>query len=70
MKEHIGEEYYPFVDYEIVKVDEKLVLRVECKESPSPCYLDQNDFYVRTNPSTDKLEGPKLVAYVKNHFNK
>lgn len=68
LKERIGEEYYPFIEYKVVSAKEKLVLWVECKASPSPCYLDQIDFYVRTNPATDKLEGPKLVEYVKNHF--
>ena len=49
-------------------VDVKHVLFVECKSSQAPCYLDRMEFYVRTNPATDKLEGPKLVEYVKNHF--
>lgn len=69
IKERIGEEYYPFIDHKAVQVDEKCILLIECKESQSPCYLDNADFYVRTNPATDKLEGPKLVEYVKNHFN-
>lgn len=68
LKIRIGEEYYPFIEYRAIKVDVNQVLFVECKQSQSPCYLDRTDFYVRTNPSTDKLEGPKLVEYVKNHF--
>ena len=68
LKERIGEEYYPFIEYRVIKVDDKPVLFVECKSSQSACYLDRKDFYVRTNPATDKLEGPKLVEYVKNHF--
>ena len=68
LKERVGEENYPFIEYRVVRVNDKLVLWVECEASPSPCYLDQIDFYVRTNPATDKLEGPKLVEYVKNHF--
>lgn len=68
LKTRIGEEYYPFIEYRAIKVDVKHVLFVECKSSQSPCYLDRKDFYVRTNPATDKLEGPKLVEYVKNHF--
>lgn len=64
----IGEEFYPFIEPKLIKVDEKYVLLVECKPSPNPCYLDGKDFYVRTNPATDRLEGPKLVEYVKNHF--
>ena len=70
LKERIGEENYPFIKYSKIKVADKTVLRVDCKESPSPCYLDRSDFYVRTNPATDKLEGPKLVEYVKHHFPK
>lgn len=68
IQKRIGEEYYPFIEYRAVKVDANHVLFVECKPSQSPCYLYRTDFYVRTNPATDKLEGPKLVEYVKNHF--
>lgn len=68
LKDRIGESYYPFIDVSIVDVDENPVVVVECKSSQSPCYLDNTEFYVRTNPATDKLDGPKLVEYVKNHF--
>ena len=46
----------------------KKVLLVECKRSKSACFIDGKDFYVRTNPATDKLEGTKLVEYINNHF--
>ncbi|KAA8976906.1 ATP-binding protein [Halospina sp. K52047b] len=68
IKQRIGEQYYPFIESKIVDVGGNKVLMVECQGSPSPCYLDEKDFYVRTNPATDKLEGPKLVEYVQNHF--
>lgn len=69
IKTRIGEEFYPFIEYKPIKISgNHVVLLVECKESRSPCYLDNAEFYVRTNPATDKLEGPKLVEYVKNHF--
>jgi hypothetical protein len=68
LKTRIGEEFYPYIEYKLVFVAENRVLIVKCKESKSPCYLDNAEFYVRTNPATDKLEGPKLVQYVKNHF--
>jgi hypothetical protein len=73
-KDKIGEEYYPFIETKIVFIteddmSEKDVLIVECRPSKSPCYLDRKDFFVRTNPATDKLEGPKLIEYVRNHFN-
>jgi len=68
LKARIGEQYYPFIEVKLVSLDDKYVLRVDCMESPTPCYLDNKDFFVRTNPATDKLEGPKLVEYVHNHF--
>jgi hypothetical protein len=70
IKDRIGEQYYPLINYKISVVDKKSVLVVECFESDKPCYLDGSDFYVRTNPATDKLTGPKLVEYVSNHFKK
>lgn len=69
IKGRIGEEFYPYIENKAIQIDGKLTLIVECKQSQSPCYLDNIDFFVRTNPATDKLEGPKLVEYVKNHFN-
>jgi hypothetical protein len=68
IKARIGEEFYPYIEYKLVSVNQRNILVVKCKESRSPCYLDNAEFYVRTNPATDKLEGPKLVEYVKNHF--
>jgi len=68
IKRSIGEEYYPYIEYQLVNIHESKVLYVNCKKSEKPCYLDGKDFYVRTNPATDKLEGPKLVSYIQNHF--
>ena len=71
LKSRIGEENYPFVDYEIYPVDGKDVLKIWCKpiQSGMGCYLDKKEFYVRRNPGTDKLEGRELVEYTNNHFN-
>jgi len=68
LKSKIGEQFYPFIDNRLVKVNDVNVLLVECKPSQTPCFLDSKDFYVRTNPATDKLDGPKLVEYVKHRF--
>lgn len=70
LKQRIGEQYYPFIKQSLVYLGHAQVLMVECKPALSPCYLDGKEFYVRTNPATDKLEGPKLVEYVQNHFKK
>lgn len=68
IQNRIGEAFYPFIDHTIEELNGRKVLMFNCKRSKKPCYLDQKEFYVRTNPATDKLEGPKLVEYVRNHF--
>ena len=66
---HAGEQYYPFINQQLVNLGDVYVLMINCSPSTTACYLDGKDFYVRTNPATDRLEGPKLVEYVRNHFN-
>jgi type I restriction enzyme M protein len=68
IKSRIGEEFYPYIDHKLVSVNGNDILLVECKQSSTECFLDQKDFYVRTNPATDKLEGQKLLDYIRNHF--
>lgn len=67
IKSHIGEEFYPLLDHRLVQIDTKQVLRVDCKRSDRPCWVGE-DFYVRTNPATDKIVGPKLLDYVATRF--
>ena len=68
LKSRIGEEFYPFINYDLITVDGCKIVYVRCKQSDSPCFLDKNAFYVRTNPASDKIEGQKLIEYVKNRF--
>jgi len=68
IKRSIGEEFYPYIEYWLVDVNKSKLLYVNCTKSKKPCYLNGKDFYVRTNPATDKLEGPQLVDYIQNHF--
>ena len=68
IKSQIGEEFYPDIGYRIVNICNKNVLLVECAPDSKPCFLEQKEFYVRTNPATDLLEGPKLVEYISRRF--
>lgn len=68
IKTSIGEEYFALINYEIVDIYDQKILVAKCKPSNKPVYMYGKDFYVRTNPATDKLEGPKLVEYIINHF--
>ncbi len=66
----IGSEFYPLIEYDIYKVWDKKILKVDCQPSKRPCFYDKNEFYVRTNPATDRLEGLKLLEYVDRRFGK
>ena len=68
VKARIGEEFYPYIDHKFISIAGSEILLVECKRSSTECFLDGKDFYVRTNPATDKLEGQKLLDYIRNHF--
>ena len=68
IKSRIGEEFYPYINHKFVSIGGNDILLVECKRSSAECFLDGKDFYVRTNPATDKLEGQKLLDYIRNHF--
>lgn len=67
IKAIFGAQIYPFLNWEIINVDNKNIFRVICKPSDKEIYLN-NEFYARTNPRTDKLEGKELVEYIKNRF--
>ncbi|MGR9000525.1 MAG: hypothetical protein ACU88J_15970, partial [Gammaproteobacteria bacterium] len=64
----VGEGFYPLVDYKLVGVDGKNVLRVSCGIANTPCFLEDTEFYVRSGPSTDMLEGKKQHEYIQERF--
>ena len=66
----IGMEKSELVYYEIIEVNRKKILFIECKPSDNPVFLNTKEFYVRTNPATNMLEGPKMVEYIERHFKK
>lgn len=68
IKTHIGEQCYPLIDQRLIELDGKLILCVDCQASSTAVFVDDNDFYVRTNPATDLLTGKTLLAYIDNHF--
>jgi DNA-binding response OmpR family regulator len=68
---HIGTEFAPFIRASIVTPldDSEDVLSVECLPSPHPVYFrrDQDEiFYVRSGPATQKLSPSAVVAYVSH----
>jgi hypothetical protein len=68
IKAQIGEQFYPLIDQQIVRLPKANVLHVRCEKSSVEVFVDGTEFYVRTNPATDKLEGKKLVEYIRQRF--
>lgn len=64
----IGAHYYPFISHKIIKIKDKKVLFISCLPSDKEVWVDDQDFYVRTNPATDKLVGPQQIEYIRSRF--
>lgn len=68
LRRSIGEPFYPLINHDTVEVEGELVLRIDCLPSDKECFIDSTEFYVRTNPATDKLEGQKMIEYIRRRF--
>ena len=67
-KKHIGPEYYPFINQRIITINDKKVFLVSCDPTDKEVFMNGIDFYVRTTPATDKLEGPSQIDYIRTRF--
>ncbi|MBN1971772.1 MAG: putative DNA binding domain-containing protein [Candidatus Delongbacteria bacterium] len=70
IKSSIGEKFYNNINYDLVDVETKKILCFDCGVSNEPCFYESKEFFVRTKPATDKLEGQQMYDYIKNHFGK
>ena len=53
---------------EIIVLEDKQILQINCLKSKHPVFFKEKDFYIRTNPATEKLEGKKLANYLTTQF--
>lgn len=70
----IGDEFFAYISFRIIDVEEgKAIIRVNCEKCKKPVFLiDGKDeqFYVRSGPSSVELKGHDLVNYIKNRSDK
>ena len=69
IQQHIGLEHAGFIEYQLVPMDDKRVLLIECQPSPSPVFLKlskEEEFYIRVGPGSRRLSTSEVVAYVTN----
>jgi hypothetical protein len=61
------------IEYTLVPVNGKKILEIDCKKSDEAVFLkpDRNDeeFYIRMGPSSERLTGSKLIEYVNRRYN-
>ena len=68
IKSNISSSLSNLCDFKIQKINNEEIIYVKCLKSDKEVYIKGKDFYVRTGPSTDKLEGKDLVEYTKTRF--
>lgn len=70
-RKHIGDEFIPFISYDIVKISKKGVFKVSCIKSNREVFLKDGhieEFYIRTGPASVLLQGSKLIEYIQRRF--
>jgi len=67
-RDRIGINFDIYIDIKPIKIDKKTILKVKCLRSNFECYLDEEEFYLRTNPANEKLTGRKLSDYIQERF--
>ena len=71
VNDKIGKKYADLIRWDIKPVGDKKILRIDCTRSPSPVFLkvsSQEEFYIRTGPSTVQLTPSEVVDYSRKHF--
>ena len=69
IQQHIGLECTGFIRFQLVPVEDKKVLLIECQPYPSAAFLkigNNEDFYVRVGPGSRRLSTSEVLAYMKN----
>lgn len=73
VKQHIGLAYAPLIEYRLVPVNGKKILEITCRKSDEAVFLkpsrNEEEFYIRIGPSSERLTGSKLIEYVNRRGN-
>ena len=65
----ISNSFLPFITFNLIDFDDKVVIRVKCDPCPMPVFYKDGKieiFYVRSGPRTEELTGMTLISYIKN----
>ena len=71
VNDKIGKQFTDYIRWELKSIKDKKILRINCFRSPSPVFLKvsgQEEFYIRTGPSTVQLTPSEVLDYSRKHF--
>jgi len=71
IQNHIGNEYLPLIKSRLVQIENKTILKIDCRQSDKEVFFSKDNdqyFYVRIGPASVKLTGKKLIDYVHKKF--
>ncbi|MCQ1537307.1 ATP-binding protein [Methanosarcina sp. KYL-1] len=73
IKQHIGLAYAPLIEYTLVPVNGKKILEIDCRKGDEAVFMrpgkNEEEFYIRVGPSSERLTGSKLIEYVSRRYN-
>lgn len=68
INQHIGAEFTHYIQCDVKDVDDKTVVMLSCQKASSPVFFNMGkneDFYIRSGPSSIKLSMSKMVKYLE-----
>lgn len=74
IKTKIGKKFISLVNFKLIEIEGKTLLKVECEKSKSPVFIrsptDEEEFYIRVGPSSIQIKGSELVDFISKNFEK
>ncbi|MBH38934.1 MAG: hypothetical protein CL788_01915 [Chloroflexi bacterium] len=62
----IGVSVNQLINARLVDVSAQKILLVDCSPSTESVFVRDRDFYIRTNPATQRLEGQQMLSYIES----
>ncbi|MCU7836895.1 MAG: putative DNA binding domain-containing protein [gamma proteobacterium symbiont of Taylorina sp.] len=72
ISQHIGLEFSHYIHLIINRIEEKMILVIECERASRPVFLyhkNEEYFYIRSGPASVKLSISKVIRYIQNRYN-
>ncbi|MAG10719.1 hypothetical protein CMI44_00185 [Candidatus Pacearchaeota archaeon] len=74
MKEKIGKKYLPLINFQLILIEGKTIIKIECQKNDKPVFIKtpsgEEEFYIRAGPSSSQIKGSELVEYIDKKFGK